>query len=205
MAKKYYAYYIVETNENGILETWKECEKLVKGKKARYKSFKTSKEAEEWLNSGAEYEKKKTVKETYILEKDALYFDAGTGRGIGVEVRVTDDKGNSILDKILPKEKVSEHGNYILKKGRTNNYGELTGLYIALRYSLKADMKKIYGDSKLVLEYWSKGICNKSGLEKDTVILIEKVSQLRKDFEKAGGTIKHISGDYNPADLGFHK
>lgn len=205
MAKKYYAYYIVETNENGILDTWKECESLVKGKKARYKSFKTSKDAQEWLNSGAEYEMKKTVKETYILEKDAVYFDAGTGRGIGVEVRVTDDKGNSLLDRILPKEKVSEYGNYVLKKGRTNNFGELTGLYIALKYSLKKDMKKIYGDSKLVLEYWSKGICNKANLEEDTVVLIEKVSQLRKKFEKSGGLIKHISGDYNPADLGFHK
>jgi hypothetical protein len=28
---------------------------------------------------------------------------------------------------------------------------------------------------------------------------------MRKEFEKNKGVIKHISGDINPADLGFHK
>jgi hypothetical protein len=203
MAKKYYAYHLVENNESGILETWSECEKLVKGKKARYKSFPSVKEAEEWLNSGAEYE----VKEKKIpkLEKNALYFDAGTGRGIGVEVRVTDYKGTTLLPMILPKEKVSEYGNYVLKKGRTNNYGELVGIYIALKYAAKKGIKLICGDSRLILDYWSKGIFNRDKLEEDTVVLIEKVADLRKEFEKNGGKTEYISGDYNPADLGFHK
>ena len=56
MAKKYYAYYLVESDKNGILENWKECEILVKGQKARYKSFPTRDEAKAWLDSGAEYE-----------------------------------------------------------------------------------------------------------------------------------------------------
>ena len=53
MAKKYYAYYLVESDKNGILENWKECEILVKGQKARYKSFPTRDEAKAWLDSGA--------------------------------------------------------------------------------------------------------------------------------------------------------
>ena len=203
MAKKYYAYYLVESNESGILESWKECEKLVKGQKSRYKSFLSQGEAEKWLNSGAEYEIKS--KKAPELEKNALYFDAGTGRGIGVEVRVTDYKGTSLLPKILPAEKVSVHGNYVLKKGRTNNYGELVGIYIALKYAAKKGIKLIYGDSRLILDYWSKGIFNRDKLEEDTVDLIEKVTKMRKEYEENGGKAEHISGDHNPADLGFHK
>ncbi len=203
MAKKYYAYYLVESDKNGILENWKECEILVKGQKARYKSFPTRDEAKAWLDSGAEYEIKE--KKAPALDKNGLYFDAGTGRGIGVEVRVTDYKGNSLLPQILPKEKVSVHGNYVLKKGRTNNYGELAGIYIALKYAAKKGIKIIYGDSKLILDYWSKGLFNRDKLEKDTVELIEKVTEMRKEYEKNGGRAEHISGDYNPADLGFHK
>ena len=203
MAKKYYAYYLVENDESGILENWKECEQLVKGQKARYKSFPTRDEAEKWLGSGAEYEIKQKKKPE--LEKNALYFDAGTGRGIGVEVRVTDYKGNSLLLKMLSPEKVSVHGNYVLKEGRTNNYGELVGIYMALKYAAKKGIKVIYGDSKLILDYWSKGIFNRDKLEEDTVKLIEEVTRLRKEYEKNGGKAAHISGDYNPADLGFHK
>ena len=207
MSKKYYAYYIVDSQESNVLDTWKECETIVKGKNARYKSFKTIEEAHDWLNSGAAYtfktDKLKSKKEN--LDKNALYFDAGTGRGIGVEVRVTDYKGESLLNKILPKEKISKHNNYLLKEGRTNNYGELVGMYLSLKYAIKKGIKNIYGDSKLVLDYWSKGICNEDKLDVDTVKLIGQVTILRSEFEADNGSVKHISGDYNPADLGFHK
>ena len=35
------------------------------------------------------------------MEK-GIYFDAGTGRGIGVEVRITNENKENILDKISP-------------------------------------------------------------------------------------------------------
>ena len=35
--------------------------------------------------------------------------------------------------------------------------------------------------------------------------LFSSVILMRKEFEKNKGVIKHISGDINPADLGFHK
>ena len=42
MAKqKFYAYFFDEKN-NGIVDTWTECEKIVQGTKARYKSFPAS-------------------------------------------------------------------------------------------------------------------------------------------------------------------
>ena len=208
---KVYAYYLIDINEKGIVNSWNECQNIVKGKKARYKSFTTETEARDWLKEGANYqessEKKKDKKDLLLerLDKSAIYFDAGTGRGKGVEIRLTDFNGNSLLHKIIDKSKINEFGNYYLSQGRTNNFGELTGMYAALKYAIKYGIFKICGDSSLVLDYWSKGICNKEDLEDDTVKLIEKVTLLRKKFEEKNGKVEKISGDVNPADLGFHK
>ena len=206
--KKFYAYFIIDTNETGILENWTECQKKVNGKKARYKSFKDLFEAQEWLNLGANYEKKEKndlIKLYSKLDRDAIYFDAGTGRGNGVEVRLTDFDGNSLLYKIMNKKNINEFGNYYVASNRTNNFGELTGIYIAFAYAQKYGIKIICGDSSLAIEYWTKGQYNSSNLENDTVELIKKTIQMRNEFEKKGGTVKKISGDANPADLGFHK
>lgn len=204
---KVYAYYILDTDQEGIVFTWDECQNIVKGKKARYKSFKNVEEANLWLKNGAEYESKEKKNEELLVElnREAIYFDAGTGRGNGVEVRVTDFNGNSLLYKILDKEKINEFGNYYLSQGRTNNYGELVGLFAALKYAEKFNISTICGDSFLVIEYWSKGRYNYENLDEDTVTLIKRVTEMRKTFEKNNGEIKKISGDVNPADLGFHK
>ena len=206
--KKFYAYFIIDTSENGILENWSDCQKKVSGKKARYKSFKTFLEAEKWLNSGANYEKKEKtdlIEQYSELDRDAIYFDAGTGRGNGVEVRLTDFNGNSLLYKIMNEKNINEFGNYYVADTRTNNFGELVGIYTAFVYAKKYGTKVICGDSSLIIEYWSKGRYNSSNLENDTIELIKKVTLMRNEFEKKGGTVKKISGDVNPADLGFHK
>lgn len=213
MAQKFYAYYLLDINESGITKSWSECEQIVKNKKARYKSFKSFVEAENWILNGAQYEsgkkisKEKDLSQKYLLlEKKAIYFDAGTGRGNGVEVRVTDYNGNPLLQEIVGYEKVNEHFNYYLGKNRTNNFGELVGIYAALKYAIKNKIMIICGDSKLVIDYWSNGKYNKRNMtDQDTIKLIEKVKKLREDFQKQGGMVKHISGDINPADLGFHK
>ena len=206
MAKqKYYAYFF-DDKRNGIVESWTECEKIVKGTKARYKSFIDKVVAQNWLDSGANYERKisSTTPINTKLEK-GIYFDSGTGRGIGVEVRITDENKVSFLET-LPKETVkkllkntkwtvNEFGNIYLDANRTNNFGALVGLYCPL----------ISGDSRLVIDYWSLGHFHENNLELDTISYINKVIVMRKEFEKNKGVIKHISGDINPADLGFHK
>lgn len=198
----YYAY-IIENNISGIVESWEECKKITNSKKARYKKFKTYSEAESWLKNGALYDKKIS---NINLDKNAVYFDAGTGRGIGVEVRVSDYKKLSLLNKVLKKEKINEFGNLTLGMNVTNNYGELVGLYLAIKYCIKYNVTTIYGDSDLVIKYWSKGICNKENLNKKTIELIEITSKLLKDFiNNKNGKLLKISGDDNPADLGFHK
>ena len=216
MAKqKYYAYFFDEKN-NGIVDTWSECEKIVHGTKARYKSFIDKSFAQDWLDNGANYERNISLKTPVntTLEK-GIYFDSGTGRGIGVEVRVTDENKENILDKIsqntlkeLLKDTTwikNEFGNIQFETKKTNNFGELIGFYFALNCAKLLKYNLILGDSRLVIDYWSLGRFYENNLELETINYINKVIQLRKEFEKNKGIVRHISGDVNPADLGFHK
>lgn len=216
MAKqKYYAYFFDERNK-GIVNTWAECEKIVHGTKARYKSFIDKSVAQVWLDSGANYERNIGLSApiNMTLEK-GIYFDSGTGRGLGVEVRVTDENKENILEKISPsalkkllKDRTwikNEFGNIQVETGKTNNFGELIGFYFALNCAKLLKYNVILGDSRLVIDYWSLGRFHENNLELDTINYIKKVIMLRKEFEKNKGIVKHISGDINPADLGFHK
>ena len=213
--QKFYAYFFDEKN-NGIVDTWAECEKIVQGTKARYKSFIDKSVAQDWLDSGANYERNISLKTPVntTLEK-GIYFDSGTGRGIGVEVRVTDENKKNILDKISPsalKELLkdttwikNEFGNIQFEGRKTNNFGELVGFYLALNCAKLLKCNLILGDSRLGIDYWSLGRFHENNLELETINYINKVIQLRKEFEKNKGIVRHISGDVNPADLGFHK
>ena len=194
---KYYAYFFSE-NKKGICDSWKECEKIVKGKNARYQGFKTLEEAEQWLRQGASYK----LKVKNILEP-GIYFDAGTGRGRGVEISVTDENGKDLLDKVLPAKKINKYHKHLIK-GATNNYGELLAGYYALKLALKSGVKNVFGDSKVVIDYWPKGIMRGKLLPLRTKKLVKEVAELRKEFENSGGAMERVSGDDNPADLGFH-
>lgn len=198
---KFYAYWISRGKLTGITTNWSECEKLVKYKfGAKYKSFYTKQQAQDWLDNGADYSYKPINNE---LPK-GIYFDSGTGRGIGVEVRVTDEKGNSLLSLIAKESDINEYGNYLTPKDSTNNYGELLGCYAALKIAKVKYIKFIYGDSKLVIDSWSKGRFRSKKLHKRTLNVINMTKTLRDEFERNGGKIDYISGDLNPADLGFH-
>ncbi len=204
-SKKYYAYFLSEKIQ-GVCETWSECEKIVKGKEARYRGFKTENEAKEWLKAGAKYKEPGIYPHTKrkVPLGVGVYFDAGTGRGMGVEISVTDEKGANLLHKIMPKNKINQHGKHLISDSVTNNYGELLACYYALKLALKKKTLKIFGDSKLVVEYWSKGFIKRKTLPAETIKLAEKVIKLRKHYEDIGGKVGRVSGDDNPADLGFH-
>lgn len=199
MASNYYAYKL-PNGKSEVFSSWPEIEKKVKGvKDARYKGFKTRADAEKWLAAGAKYEHRPKPN----LER-GIYFDAGTGRGLGVEISVTNENGKNLLHKVIPPKKVNEFGKHRLPDGFTNNYGELLAMHYALRLAMRSGIKKVFGDSKLVLEYWSHGFVKKGGLPKETLNLISKVKELRKTFESAKGKVFYVSGGDNPADLGFH-
>lgn len=194
----HYAYFL-PNSESGIVLSWAKCEKKVRGKKdARYKGFKNITEAKHWLSAGAKYEIKTKKK---ML--DGVYFDAGTGRGKGVEISVTNKNGINLLNKVLANSLINKHGKYLLPKGKTNNYGELLALKHALEIATIINEKNIFGDSKLVIDYWSKGFIKKEVADQ-TKTLAYEVMNMRREFENLGGTITLISGDDNPADLGFH-
>lgn len=195
--KKYYAYSI--NGKTGITNNWPECQKIVSGMvNTKYKGFESKDQAERWLENGADYKSKNTASEK------GIYFDAGTGAGNGVEISVTDELGNSLLSKILNKKDINEKGFHLIPDAVTNNFGELLACKYALQIALKENIKNVFGDSKLILDYWSKGYIKKE-LPEETISLANEVKKLRYSFEKDGGKIEHISGGSNPADLGFHR
>jgi ribonuclease HI len=184
MAKnKYYAYLV--DGKKGITDNWPECQQIVAGKKAKYKGFESKEAALLWLEAGADYSVK------HIAVEEGIYFDAGTGAGNGVEINVTDRHGKSFIKQTL--------GHDV-----TNNYGELLACKNALEIAIKKDAKRVFGDSRLVIDYWSKWMIKKE-VEENTRELAKEVSLLRKKFEAAGGELVRISGGSNPADLGFHR
>lgn len=211
MAKKqkFYACFIPETGRKLVTAHWPECEELVKGVRgARYKSFDSRGVAEVWLKAGASYGPPRAArkKETQKKLEKGIYFDAGTGRGEGVEISVTDEKGKNLLDKILLPEELNRYGKHLLESEEaTNNFGELLACRYALQIAIDEGVKKVFGDSKLVIDYWSRGFIKKKEVLPSTVALAEEVVKIRREFELDGGIVGRVSGDVNPADLGFHR
>ena len=66
-------------------------------------------------------------------------------------------------------------------------------------------IKLVCGDSALVIDYWSKGRISreKRGSDPRLTKLVEEAARLRKAFESEGGTLRHVPGRINPADLGY--
>jgi ribonuclease HI len=199
--KKYYAY-VVPNGVSGVTDDWKKCGKIVSGVRgAKYRGFESKEEAMRWLAQGAHYEAKQVKK----LEP-GIYFDAGTGRGTGVEISVTDEKGKNLLHKVFASNKLNRFGKHLVDDVRaTNNYGELLALRYALVIAKKEGIKKIMGDSRLVIDYWSRWHVKRKELPEETVQLARELAAMRDGFEKHDGTIERISGAHNPADLGFHR
>ncbi len=195
--KKYYAYKV--GGQEGVTPSWDECAEAVGGESgAKYKSFESRDEAQRWLDAGADYSVK------HIAAKPGIYFDAGTGAGNGVEINVTDARGNGLLWKVLPESELNGKGHFRVKGNVTNNFGELLACKYALQIALENGTQKVFGDSALILDFWSKGYIKKN-MGSQTIALVDEVLALRKKFERAGGALARISGGANPADLGFHR
>lgn len=224
---KFYA--VRKGREMGIFENWTECKASVeKFPGAEYKSFTTKEEALRYLFGEDIIPNKKAP-------VPGLYFDGGTGLSASLdenvaETNLTDELGNPLLTKTLflsLPENIRFGSFYerdqmktILFKqadGFTNNFAELYGLYLALCFAgnrisqgnafsdpvEKERFYHIYGDSELVIRWWSTGHVNIN--DEKTVFLSKEVMKLRLIYENNGGRIIKISGDINPADLGFHK
>lgn len=203
--------YIIRDNKKIIIKTgttdnWEDCKSLVHGKNAQYKKFATLKEAREFIRDPEN--NKQSVKKPIQIKKpniDGVYFDSGTGRGNGVEAKITDKTGKLLMPSFIdPKKHINEFNVYKTPKDSTNNFGELYAFILATSYALEHNIKSVIGDSELVLRYWSQGRYS-SALPVKTISLIQKAIEKRSEFEKTGGKYFKISGKNNPADLGFHK
>ncbi|NOZ02150.1 MAG: ribonuclease HI [Deltaproteobacteria bacterium] len=203
---KFYAYQMA--GASGIVTSWNECESIVSGRNARYRGFATRAEAQAWLDAGAMYENKAAKKagQRRDLPVDAVYFDSGTGRGRGTEVNVTDREGVPLAHLVVDERDLTPFGT-VLVRGKTNNYGELLACLYGIRVARKLGKKIVMGDSKLVLDYWSKDFVSQEKREKDPELaqLAGLTCRAREAFEKDGGELRHVPGSVNPADLGFHR
>ena len=142
--KKFYAYFVpafaaksfgntkAGAIKQGVTDSWAICEKFVSGKTgARFKAFDDRSSAEAWLARGAMYEAKAAQPRPRL--EPGVYFDAGTGRGEGVEISVTDEHGKNLLHKAIAAKELNTFGKHLLDNDdATNNYGELLALNYAL-------------------------------------------------------------------------
>lgn len=132
----------------------------------------------------------------------------GTGRGIGAEVRVTNSNGDSILYKLENHSNllINEFGNINLGNNVSTLYGELYAFYLALLIvDSSTYYKAIAGDNINALKCYfeSHNTKNFSHYELDLINAILKLKE--KINEKINLEIFYVSGDINPADLGFHR
>lgn len=151
------------------------------------------------------------IKELCCINKEddrILFFDMGTGRGIGAEVRVTNSNGDSILYKLENHSNllINEFGNINLGNNVSTLYGELYAFYLALLIvDSSTYYKAIAGDNINALKCYfeSHNTKNFSHYELDLINAILKLKE--KINEKINLEIFYVSGDINPADLGFHR
>lgn len=199
-----YAIFLVEELKSLIVFNLEMQKNFTKDRANITRIFDTVNEADRWLRN---MEQNYIIDMKNLLKEDTIFFDVGTGRGIGAEVCVSDYMGNPIIEKLSEyKNFLNGYGNYNLGKINNIMYGELFGLYLALLISKENNKyKKIAGDNLGVINNWSKGEKISSKISFEEKELIDKVVLLRKEFEENGGEILYINGSINPADLGFHK
>ena len=149
-----------------------------------------------------------------------IYVDGACNKSIGSCCSVTDINGN---DMIEPYKEFLSHFEFLqgfqtkIHNCRTvyvinfsdvsqqqNNGCELVAFCIGLLIATYYKYDVVYSDSDLLVKYWSKK--NYTTIKDPFKSKIQRYCvELRQNYENMGGSVEKISGDDNPADLGFHK
>lgn len=161
-----------------------------------------------------------------VVDMSVLYVDGGQNRQTGVNAWgcVVDAKGIDVLEPhrrllddmelisvMLPKNigRRTVIVAHFQKVKQQNNGAELLAFVAALRLAIYyyPKYKVIASDSKLIVDYWSKYLSQEKELcmDKRKALYIWEAIQLRQQYEELGGELLKIKGDYNPADLGYHR
>lgn len=94
-------------------------------------------------------------------------------------------------------------------KSQQNNGAELLATIAGMRIvlHLRNKIKHIYCDSKLIVDFWSNRLKEESASKMDPlkVEYINELISLKRRINRIDCELTKISGDDNPADLGFHK
>jgi ribonuclease HI len=132
---KYYAIRQINGETvNEILTNWTECEAKVKGNRVEYKSFKTEKEAKEYLGNHIEEEKETDAlenNENHIYYVDGSYMNDTIGWGF-VYVKHNQEV-TKMCGSIKPNENTSR-----------NITGELEATKMAVRHAIINELKEVY-------------------------------------------------------------
>ena len=127
--KKYYVVFSIKKLKKILVTSYDEVLKILKKRGYTCKGFKTKEEA---LNFDP-FKIPLNIGELEYLNENGIYFDMGTGRGIGSEIRVTNYLGESLLYELKNyKLLINEFGNLNLGNNKDTQYGELYGPYLAL-------------------------------------------------------------------------
>lgn len=218
----------------GVYTNWLDCKKQIdKFKGPVYKKFSEYEDAVNFVHSGVmSYYEKKHAKSALVIKdleydkEKTIYVDGGFNKhtkpyGFGC---VVNSEGVDLIENNLhlltdmqtkrvdlPVGSRTVILAYFKEVQHQNNAAELLAMVAGLRiaiYYLEGGkyVKNIASDSNLIVLYWSKKIKAETEESSDPIKVkyIKELIELRKRFESMQGNIIKISGDDNPADLGYH-
>lgn len=90
---------------------------------------------------------------------------------------------------------------------QNNNGAELLGMYMSCLIALKnknKQIKVIYSDSNLIIDYWSRGhvsIASRAKMDPVKLYYINRLALLRQEFERSGGEIAKVPASRNLSDF----
>lgn len=188
--KKYYA--VREGREKGIFDSWDVCKSHVHGyKNAEYKSFKTLKEAEEYLKGkktmneiyGESIDKELKNKETVLAYVDGSYSKKYHIYSYGCVILEHEKK--TYLKSIGEDSSLTDMRNVA---------GEILGSQVAIEWAINHNYKKIIIHYDYTgIEYWATGEWkrNKKGTQDYKVFIDRALKEIEIEFIK----VKAHSGD----------